>query len=167
MTGTNQFLRVAEAFCGILAAAFGAAGLAFSLLSDTVVIVKSAVITVGVAPCASQPCPQPSVPARATETVTHSSIASTQGIGGVLEFFVIAVGVVLLVIAVAAVIHAVTNGLPWLVLLGAATALVMVATVLTGFSIGLFFIPADFGAVAAVAIGIARFASAPNRVVSA
>jgi hypothetical protein len=97
------------------------------------------------------------------ETITHRSIADG-GISGGLAGVVIAVVAVLLVIAIGAVLHSITSWLPLLVLLFIATGMLLFVTVLTGFSIGLAFLPADALAVAASALGLARVLEPPRPV---
>jgi hypothetical protein len=159
----NRGKPFAETICGVLAALLGGAGLAVALFSDSMVSVSGTVITSSVPLCAPAPCAQASVTTNQTESVTHTSIAAG-GISGTLEVFVIGVIVVLAVIALGAVMHGMTARVFWLVLLCLATGLLLLATVLTGFSIGLFLLPADALAVAAAALGLAQVAGPPRPV---
>jgi hypothetical protein len=154
--------RVLEATCGGLAAVLGGGGLAVALFSNIMVSVSSTVVT-RVPLCVPAPCVQASIAPVRRQTITHSSIAAG-GISGSLEVFVIVVSAMLLAIALGAILHGVTSRLPWLVLLGAATAVLMLGTLLSGFSIGLFFVPADVLAIAAVALGLAQVAPLPRPV---
>jgi hypothetical protein len=154
--------RVLEATCGGLAAVLGGGGLAVALFSNIMVSVSSTVVT-RVPLCVPAPCVEASIAPIPRQTITHSSIA-TGGITGGLEVFVIVVSAVLLAIAVGAILHGLTSRLQWLVLLCAATAVLGLGTLLSGFTIGLFFVPADVLAIAAVALGLAQVAPPPQPV---
>jgi hypothetical protein len=164
MTRANSGIRIAEAICGCLAAVLGAGGLAFALLSQSVVSVSYAVITTSVPICAPGPCPQASFTSIGRETVHGSSIAAGQGITGTLGVFVIGAGLVLAAVAVGAIMHGVTSHKWWLGLLWPATGLLLLATLLTGFTIGFAFLPADAFAIAASALGLARLLDSPRPV---
>jgi len=152
--------RLAEGVCGVVAAVLGGGGLAVALFSNIMVSVSGTVIT-RVPLCVPAPCVQASVAPIPRQTITHSSIASG-GISGSLEVFVIVVSAVLLAIALGAILHSLTSRLPWLVLLCSATAVLLLGTLLSGFSIGLFFVPAVVLAIAAVALGLAQVAPPPQ-----
>jgi len=154
-------LRVAEATSGGLAALLGGAGLNFALFANTMVSVGSTVSVRAVPICVPTPCPQAPFAPVLRQSITHRSIASG-GISGILEIVVIAIIAVLLVIAVGALLHGITSLLPWLVLLCLATGVLLGATVVTGFSIGLFFFPADVFALLAVGFGLAQIAAPPR-----
>jgi hypothetical protein len=163
MTGVNMGTRIAEAICGVLAAALGGAGLAFALFASTIASVGGTVSVHAVPICVPTPCPEASVAPIIRETITHRSIADG-GISGGLVGVVMAVVAVLVVIALGAVLHSITSWTPWLVLLLIATGLLLFVTVLTGFSIGFAFLPADALAVAASALGLARLLDPPRPV---
>jgi hypothetical protein len=154
--------RALEATCGGLAAILGGGGLAVALFANIMVSVGSTVVT-RVPLCVPSPCVQASIAPIPRQTITHSSIAAG-GITGGLEVFVIVVSAVLVAIAVGAVFHGLTSRLPWLVLLCSATGVLLLGTLLSGFSIGLFFVPADVLAIAAVALGLAQAAPPPRPV---
>jgi hypothetical protein len=154
--------RIAQGTCGGLAAALGAAGMAFALFSNSMVTVSYAVITTGVPICTPTPCPQVPIKTIPTQTVTHSSIAASQGVTGTLEVFVLGVGLVLIAIALGAIMHGITTSTRWLPVLWISTGLLLLATLLTGFSIGFAFLPADAFAIAASALGLARLLEPPR-----
>jgi hypothetical protein len=163
MTEVNEGMRIGEAICGVLAAVLGGAGLAFALFASTIASVGATVSVRAVPICVPTPCPEASVAPIIRETISHRSIADG-GISGGLAGVVIAVVAVLLVIATGAVLHSITSWLPLLVLLFIATGMLLFVTVLTGFSIGLVFLPADALAVAASALGLARVLEPPRPV---
>jgi hypothetical protein len=154
--------RALEATCGGLAAIVGGGGLAVALFSNIMVSVSSRVITT-VPVCVPAPCVQASIAPIPRRTITHGSIAAG-GISGGLEVFVIVASAALLAIALGAILHGLTSRLAWLVLLCSATAVLLLGTLLSGFSIGLFFVPADVLAIAAVALGLAQVAPPPQAV---
>jgi hypothetical protein len=156
--------RIAQAMCGGLAAALGAAGMAFALFSNSMVSVSYSVVTTGVPICTPTTCPQVSVKTIPTQTLTQGSIAGGQGISGALEVVAIGVGVVLVGIAVGAIMNSATGRRGWLLVLFPATGLLLLATLLTGFSIGFAFLPADAFAIAASALGLARLLEPPRPV---
>jgi hypothetical protein len=162
ISGDHRTERWLEALCGTAAAVLGAAGLAFALLSESVASVGYSVITIVVPACAPTRCPQASAPPISKQTVTQGSIAGGQGISGALEVVAIGVGVVLVGIAVGAIMNSATGRRGWLLVLFPATGLLLLATLLTGFSIGFAFLPADAFAIAASALGLARLLERPR-----
>jgi hypothetical protein len=143
---------IAEGACGALAALLGVAGLAVALFADTMTSVGASAGSVAV--CSRAPCAQATVAPRAETVVSHSSIAAG-GISGPLQVVIAVVLLVLLAIAVGAIMHAFSHRRPWLVLLCLGTAMMVGVTVITGFSIGFLFAPADALAVTAVALALA------------
>lgn len=154
---------LAEAVCGSLAALLGGASLAVALFADTMVTVSSRYGAI--AACAQPPCPHPTVGIQPERTVTHTTSIAAGGISGTLEVAIAVVVLVLLAIAVGAIVHGFSHRTPWLVLLCLGTTLILGLTLLTGFTIGFVFMPADALAVAAVALALTNLA--PSRSVPA
>jgi hypothetical protein len=118
-----------------------------------------------IAACAQPPCPQTTVGIQPERTVTHTTSLAAGGISGTLDVVIAVVVLVLLAIAVGAILHGVSHRMPWLLLLCLGTTLMLGLTILAGFSIGVFFMPADALAVAAVALALTNLA--PSRSVPA
>ena len=160
ITGT----ALAEAGAGLAAALLGGAGLAFALFGNILVSVSTSVATVAV--CATPPCPSISALPQPPRTVTVARSLASGGLSGPLKVFATAVVLALVVMAVGALAHAFANRLSGFVLLCVTSAALFGLTVLTGFSIGLLFLPADALAVAAVTLGAMRL-SGPAAAASA
>ncbi|HXA42890.1 MAG TPA: hypothetical protein VNV65_08275 [Candidatus Solibacter sp.] len=152
---------LAEAGTGLGATAVGLAGLAVALLANIEVSVSTRIATVGV--CATPPCPALSAIPQPATTVTRAHSLASGGISGALAVVVAAVVVGLLAIAAGAALHAFTNWTLGFVVLCVATVALLGLTFLTGFSIGLLFLPADALAIAAVTFGAMRLGPRPLR----
>ncbi len=147
-------LGLAEAGTGLAASLVGLAGLAVALFANIEVSVSTRIATVGV--CATPPCPVLSALPQPARTVTEAHSLASRGISGALLIVVAVVVAGLVLIAAGAMVHAFGNRMSGFVLLCVATLALFGLTVLTGFSIGLLFLPADGLAVAAVAFGALR-----------
>ncbi len=150
---------LAEAGTGLGATVVGLAGLAVALFGNIEVSVSTRIATVGV--CATPPCPALSAIPQPSTTVTQAHSLASGGMSGTLAILIALVVAGLLAIAVGAAVHAFASWMSGFVVLCAATLALLGLTFLTGFSIGLLFLPADALAIAAVTFGAMRLSPRP------
>jgi len=150
---------LAEAGTGLAATLLGLAGLAVALFANIEMSVSTRVQTVVL--CATPPCPALSALPQPARTVTESHSLASRGLSGALLVVVALLLAGLIAIAVGAGVHAFANWTAGFVLLCVATLALFLLTFVTGFSIGLLFVPADALAIAAVTFGAMRLGPRP------
>ena len=139
-------LRRFEAACGLVAALFGFLGIAYALFGPTY---------------SFQSCSGNGSTISSCQTGTANLLQVGIAPGAIVALCILLLG--LISVAVSAVVHSRTGGSGWRIVLWASTAVIVMLTLLTVWSIGLFLLPSTLFALLASAFALgARLEDAPR-----
>lgn len=137
----SAFLRRVEVVSGMLAGLIGLAGLAFAVFGPTYQQVVTATVTSG-----------NGIPMTTTRTETAASLAQ-QGLEAITIIFLLLMLLAVLGVAAGAYLHARQSAGTGMLVLAVSAGLLGAGVLLSGFSIGMFLLPAAILGIAALVAG--------------